>query len=566
MWTRRGAATTTTITTTRQTCHYSSTIFLGEPSWIRHQCLVYCLLILLGALTGLAGEPLGGNNPAAGSQQALNNNSSVAFKGQLSSQMLLPMWSHSRQGTSDLGGAPLHWPQETASAPQVTTASHFLPPTSHRKQLPGIRTIATAAASSSSSKFASRKGDEKWQKKSSKSSSSGSERPANNRTLESSRFSLPIRHWWAAMYHHKPPMSFPKSSKRSSRSSSLLQSQPRSLISHLFQCLEKSYPNHVTPDVMTFHGAVEWADRVCNTTTLDERVRLLLEALPCPQHRLCQVLSPSDLVDIARPDKCHDVVHTKWRTLFHKLYVVIRDFSEVFQHKFDIGDYSAMYENQRCKDAYTFWTCSTQLPMWLLDPDTNKSVQVQACESSCREVERSCPFLIRGNEGDMAAGNPSFLCKDETVPTVVTATDMPSQCCYSAMADPLPGQGYPIHVSSGFCHEPDHVQFHLRRRGMSKNYNNNGTVTNGTAGGSKQSPASLPSSSLSSSPATEKSNNNQNDNNNNNALLAPRCDKLLRPSAALNVTNSTRANEWLGWYLSSTEMDTSLWQWLTSWG
>ena len=63
------------------------------------------------------------------------------------------------------------------------------------------------------------------------------------------------------------------------------------------------------------------------------------------------------------------------------------------------------------QDAYTFWTCSTQLPLWLLNPDTKESVQVEACRSTCLLVEKQCPFLIKGTEDDMASGNPSFICK-----------------------------------------------------------------------------------------------------------------------------------------------------------
>ena len=66
------------------------------------------------------------------------------------------------------------------------------------------------------------------------------------------------------------------------------------------------------------------------------------------------------------------------------------------------------------QEAYTFWTCSTHLPMWLLDPDTNKSVQVEACRSTCLMVEKRCPFLVKGTEDDMASGNPSFICKGES--------------------------------------------------------------------------------------------------------------------------------------------------------
>ena len=63
------------------------------------------------------------------------------------------------------------------------------------------------------------------------------------------------------------------------------------------------------------------------------------------------------------------------------------------------------------QEAYAFWTCSTHLPMWLLDYDSERSVEVEACRSTCLMVEKRCPFLIKGTEDDMASGNPSFMCK-----------------------------------------------------------------------------------------------------------------------------------------------------------
>jgi hypothetical protein len=38
-------------------------------------------------------------------------------------------------------------------------------------------------------------------------------------------------------------------------------------------------------------------------------------------------------------------------------------------------------------------------------------MKVESCQSVCKEVEKTCPFLIKGLEDDKAAGNPSFLCK-----------------------------------------------------------------------------------------------------------------------------------------------------------
>ena len=89
--------------------------------------------------------------------------------------------------------------------------------------------------------------------------------------------------------------------------------------------------------------------------------------------------------------------------------------------------------------AYSFWVCSNHLPLYLrpteyeatrADTDGSSSqqqqsssssgqqqrqrpppVQINPCGSVCREVERRCPFFIKGEEDDRAAGNPSFICK-----------------------------------------------------------------------------------------------------------------------------------------------------------
>ena len=104
-----------------------------------------------------------------------------------------------------------------------------------------------------------------------------------------------------------------------------------------------------TEDILTVKGEPAWEDRVCATRSLDERVGILLEALPCPSHRVCQILSPEVLRRLARPDQCRQVARDLWKNLFHKLYLMIRDFSDVLQQKFDIGKYSTVHQNHRCK-------------------------------------------------------------------------------------------------------------------------------------------------------------------------------------------------------------------------
>ena len=65
------------------------------------------------------------------------------------------------------------------------------------------------------------------------------------------------------------------------------------------------------------------------------------------------------------------------------------------------------------QESYNFWTCSIFLPLYLRHPDTGQVMKVESCQSVCKEVEKTCPFLIKGLEDDKAAGNPSFLCKGE---------------------------------------------------------------------------------------------------------------------------------------------------------
>lgn len=155
--------------------------------------------------------------------------------------------------------------------------------------------------------------------------------------------SVPIRHWWMAVYHHH-------GDQHSSRVKRLLQNPALNPALNQPNCInEELYHQHANNSFLSVKGEPEWEDRVCATRTLDERVRVLLEALPCPHHRVCQILSPELLRRLARPDQCRNVARNLWRNLFHKLYLMIRDFSDVLQQKFDIGDYSTMHQNQRCK-------------------------------------------------------------------------------------------------------------------------------------------------------------------------------------------------------------------------
>jgi len=171
-------------------------------------------------------------------------------------------------------------------------------------------------------------------------------------------------------------------------------------------------------------------------------------------------------------------------------------------------------------------------------------VEVRACGSVCREVERQCPFLIKMTEEDKAAGNPSFLCKgeflrncngstngndnfcplfsDEDIPPVLSSDVQTSPCCYTEVVPPDPGEYISINATDGggvgryddgtnspFCLEPDH----LSNASFFASY------------------SSSPSSDGSSHMAPERG-----------------CHAVFRPppGAAFNVT-SVALDEWLAW-------------------
>ena len=173
-------------------------------------------------------------------------------------------------------------------------------------------------------------------------------------SISSSRnlVSVPIRHWWMAVYHHHGDQHSSSIGARASRVKRLLASAEAR--QNFTQCLHEdvvaSSSQHA--DILSLQGESAWEDRVCATRTLNDRVHVLLEALPCHLHRVCQILSPTLLQRLARPDECRQVARDLWRNVFHKLHLMIRDFSDVLQHKFDIGDYSLhedIQQNQRCK-------------------------------------------------------------------------------------------------------------------------------------------------------------------------------------------------------------------------
>lgn len=153
----------------------------------------------------------------------------------------------------------------------------------------------------------------------------------------------PIRHWWAE--HHRK-RSAPNDSggggggvgygPTHTTQQQCLQNDPRLQRGRQFSGL-------------TWQGEHAWAEEVCSAASLDRRVKLLLAQSPCDQHKVCQVLSPTDLWDLARDATCRDAVKTKWFKRFHHIHRILVDFEEVFLKKFDIDKYSVMHEVEQCK-------------------------------------------------------------------------------------------------------------------------------------------------------------------------------------------------------------------------
>ena len=100
---------------------------------------------------------------------------------------------------------------------------------------------------------------------------------------------------------------------------------------------------------MTPEGASEWLNRVCSANQLDQRVKELLNALiSCPQHKVCQFLSPEELRNLGDDKTCRHEAGRLWKR-FHQIFLVIRDFSDVFQEKFDTADYSVIFNSNQCQ-------------------------------------------------------------------------------------------------------------------------------------------------------------------------------------------------------------------------
>lgn len=154
----------------------------------------------------------------------------------------------------------------------------------------------------------------------------------------------PIRHWWAQ--HHKRSAS---SSSRVLSSSAVTSSSPPFVSSHQQpdthqqKCLR--YLQYVPEEsVLRVKNGADWSNDVCSTYPLDKRVKKMLLASPCDQHRVCQVLSPQDLQQIAS-DKatCIRNVDSWWKK-FHNISRALLDFDYVFTTSLDIDKYSVSHD------------------------------------------------------------------------------------------------------------------------------------------------------------------------------------------------------------------------------
>ena len=170
----------------------------------------------------------------------------------------------------------------------------------------------------------------------------------------------PIRHWWA-QHHHKRSAPTSTSSSGSGKSNGngsgngngnggddadeVGQQQHHEQNQQCLRHLE-----YMPADsVLHFHQGKQFAEKLCNATSIDKRVKMLLSTSPCDLHKVCQVLSPQDLQEISsEPLVCKEAVRRWWKK-FHTINKAILDFEKIFTTSLDIDQYSVMFNVQRCK-------------------------------------------------------------------------------------------------------------------------------------------------------------------------------------------------------------------------
>ena len=88
-------------------------------------------------------------------------------------------------------------------------------------------------------------------------------------------------------------------------------------------------------------SAEQWEKEICKKSdkSLEYRVKKILDGGLkgiCDEHYVCEIFSPEDLQKIGSNDlrQCSGVVNKWWRK-FHRLYISIRHFEQIYQPKFD---------------------------------------------------------------------------------------------------------------------------------------------------------------------------------------------------------------------------------------
>jgi hypothetical protein len=163
---------------------------------------------------------------------------------------------------------------------------------------------------------------------------------------------------------------------------------------------------------------------------------------------------------------------------------------------------------------------------------------------------------------DTLISNIQITFSDANVPDALSST----MCCYDKVTLPEQGEGVSINVSTGFCHEPDHVQLNNKNltegqgppsdrssgwsaagAPSSSSSSADTTADSSSVTGSKQTSAAAANtfySALPSSASASSSSSTADSSSSSNFHSTSICDKLLWPSPKLNVTTSKQAALW----------------------
>ena len=157
---------------------------------------------------------------------------------------------------------------------------------------------------------------------------------------------------------------------------------------------------------------------------------------------------------------------------------------------------------------------------------------------------------------DTLISNVQIIFSDANVPDALSST----MCCYDKVTLPEQGEGVSINVSTGFCHEPDHVQLNNKNltasagqgppsdhsSGWSAAASSADASADSSVTGSKQTSAAAAAANTfySALPSSASSASSSSSSSSSNFHSTSSCDKLLWPSPKLNVTTSKQAALW----------------------